>query len=170
MSDRHEPRDAFVSRLEGDITAEVRRRQRSAPAETTTAWPRWLLHSPLRAALSIMALVIVSMAVGGGLVAASYQAENKQMRDLLVANYEQRLQLAEQRLNLAKDQLRTAQQRVSVGIETRDTMVETQFKVAEADAQIKLVQLQLAEVMASGREPQNTVSSPLVSGRDFVSE
>ena len=170
MSDRHEPRDAFVSRLEGDITAEVRRRQRSAPAETATAWPRWLLHSPLRAALSMVALVIVSMAIGGGIVAARYQAESKQMRDLLVANYEQRLQLATQRANLVKEQLRAVEQRVSVGVEGQDAVFEARFKVTEAEAQVRLVRLQLEEVTASGREPQNAVSSPLVSGRDFVTE
>jgi outer membrane protein TolC len=170
MPDRHEPREAFVTRLQSDVTAEVRRRQRSAPADRATPWPRWLLHSPLRAALSMVALVMVSMAIGGGIVAASYQAEARQMRDLLVANYRQRAALASERVTLVRDQLRTAEQRVSVGIEGQDAVFEARFKVNEAEAQARLVQLQLEEVMASGREPQGTVSSPLVSGRDFVTE
>ena len=35
---------------------------------------------------------------------------------------------------------------------------------------MRLVELDLAEVHASGREPVKTVSAPLVSGRDFVTE
>ena len=170
MPDRHEPREAFVTRLESDLSAEVRRRRRSAPAVIAAPWTRWLPHSPLRAALAVVTIVIVSMAIGGGIVVASYQAESKQMRDLLVANYEQRLQLASQRVNLAKEQLRTAEQRVSVGIEGQDTVFEARSRVIEAEAQVTLVKLQLQEVTASGREPQSAVSSPLVSGRDFVTE
>ena len=149
MPDRHEPREAFVSRLENDITAELRRRQRSSPAVRLTPWPNWLPHSPLKVAVVAVTLVIVSMAIGGGIVAASYQAETRQMRDVLVANYEQRLLLARQRVDLVREQLRTAEQRASVGIEGSDTVSEERFKVIEAEAQLRLVTSQFEEVRLS---------------------
>ena len=45
---------------------------------------------------------------------------------------------------------------------------DARFKVTEAETEMRLVELDLAEVHASGREPGKTVSAPLVSGRDFV--
>jgi len=167
MQTTHQPRDPFVERLAGEIRAEVRRRNRAAQGP---GWTRWLTQSPIKVAVAVAVLVLVSMAAGGFVVAAAYQAQTNEQRQILKANYANRVALAQQRLAIAAEALKEAQQRVSVGTGDQDAVLEARFKVIEAEAQLKLINLQLAEVEATGSEPLNAVTSPLVSGRDFVIE
>lgn len=166
MNAKHEPRDEFIERLEGRISAEARRRQRVE----VPSWTRWLPQRPLPAALAVLALVVVSMMIGGAVVAAAYQAQTNERRGALLSTYQGQVRLAQDRLNLAKVQLQTAQQRFSVGTGDQNALLEATFKVKEAQAQLVSMELQLAEVQLTGLEPLNQVSAPLVSGRDFVSE
>jgi hypothetical protein len=164
MHDKHEPDDAFVERLEWQIAGEVRRRNRPAPV------PGWALRSRARLAIAAAALVIVSMGIGGGVVAAAYQAQNNERRDILVANFKQRVALARQRLDLATQKARAEEHRMSVGLATPQALFDSRVKVAEAETDLKLITLQLQEVGLTGREPLAEISAPLVSGRDFVGE
>ena len=59
---------------------------------------------------------------------------------------------------------------MAAGLTTKVEALEAQNKVIEAEALIRSVELQLAEVRLTGRDPLSAVSSPLVSGRDFVGE
>ena len=129
---------------------------------------RWLPRSPLVAAATLAAVVIASMVVGGAVVAARYQAEDQQQRDLLAASYQQRVALEEKKLDVAKMQLETVQRRVAIGAETVDAAREAEMQVTTAQVQVQLAQLQLQEVQATGKEPNDSVSAPVVSGRDFV--
>ncbi len=167
MYGKHEPREEFIERLEERISAEARHRRRPGQA---ASWTRWMPHRPIPAALAVAALVFVSMGIGGIVVAAAYQAQTNEQRDLLASTYQRRVELAKQRLSIARQQLQTAQERFSLGIEGQEAVLEGQFKVAEAEAQLGTIELQLAEIRMTGREPVGEVSSPLVSGRDFVSE
>jgi outer membrane protein TolC len=112
----------------------------------------------------------VSMALGGGVVAARYEARFGEQRDVLIGTFEQRQALAQQRLALATQQLRDAQQRVSVGLAQQEAVLGLQAKVSEAEADVKSLALDLEEIRATGREPMHAISAPLVSGRDFVTE
>ena len=70
-----------------------------------------------RRGAGIAAVAMVSMAVGGGVVATAYEARLNEQRDILLDTFEQRAIVAKQRLALAMQQLRDVQGRVSVGIE-----------------------------------------------------
>jgi hypothetical protein len=164
MSNPHEPREAFVTQLEQRVRSDFQRRSRVAPA------PGWLLQSKARLVLAAVALVVVSMAIGGGVVAAAYEAERSAQRNMLVETLEQRAELARRRLALATQQLREEEQRVAVGIGDHARSREARLKVAEAEAEVKLVEIDLDEVRATGREPMTTVSAPLVGGRDLVGQ
>lgn len=129
-----------------------------------------MLQSPARVAAAFALVIVASMGVGGIVVAAAYQAQTNEQRSLLAANYEQRLALARQRITMAATDVQVAQLRVATGVESQNVVLEAQLKLREAEAQVKLVELQLAEVRLSGREPGATVSAPMVGGRDFVSE
>jgi hypothetical protein len=166
MRGTHEPRDEFVDRLEGQIRAEMRRQNR---AIHTPRWTQWL-QSPIKAAVTAAVLMGLSMAVGGLVVAHAYQAQTNQQRSALVAAYEERGAIARQRVVLNRDELQTAQQRVSLGIDRQNAVVEARFKVVEAEARLRSIESQLAEVRLTGREPLDTVSAPAVSGQDFVSD
>ena len=167
MRDHHEPREPFVERLAEHITLEARRRNRAAQ---DVGWTRWLLQSPIKTAIAAGVLVLISMGLGGIVVVAAYQAQTNEQREVLAASYAQRVAIAQQRLANAAEHLKTAEQRVSVGTEGPETVLEAKFKVVEAEAQLKSTMLQLEEARATGREPLNSVSAPLVAGRDFVAE
>jgi hypothetical protein len=167
MPDTHAPRDEFVQRLAEQIRVEFRRRP--SPVHGSR-WTQWLLQSPVKAAAAVALLVVLSMSLGGIVVAAAYQVQNNEQRAVLIANFEQRAALAAQRAAMAAEEVRNAQQRVSVGIEGQDAVFEARAKLAAAEAESQSIQLQLVEIRQTGREPLNGVSSPLVSGRDFVTE
>ena len=164
MSNRHEPRDGFVSGLEDRLRGELTRHRVAAPA------PRWIPQSKRGLVLATAAIVLVSMVIGGGVVAAAYQAEQNELRDMLLGTYQQRLDLAAQRAELARQQLREVEGRVAIGIETPAVAGDARLKVTEAEADLRVTQIDLDEVRATGREPMKTVSAPLVSGRDLVSD
>jgi len=164
MREQHEPQNAFVDRLESRIVGEVRRRNQFADG------PRWPLQSRLKLITAAVALALVSMGVGGAVVAAAYKAQDNQRRDLVAALYELQLNLAKRNLAAAAEAKQAADRRVATGLATQVEAAEAYNKVLEAEAQIRSVELQLQEVRLTGREPLNAISSPLVSGHDFVGE
>ena len=164
MQDRHEPSDRFIERLGHEIGAEVRRRH-ALPA--STSW-RDVVGLKMLAAAAV--LVIVSMAVGGAVVAAAYQNENREQRAMLASVYERKVQLEQLKLDAAKQQLQAEERRVSVGLVDQAVMLEAQQGVMEAEANLRIAMLNLAEVQATGREPRDEISAPVVPNRDFVRE
>ena len=166
MSGAHEPREDFVNQLELRLRADLRQRHRLAAARPRT----WILQSRWALAGMVLAVSIGSMAMGGGIVAATYEARFSKQRELLLATFQQREVIARQRLALVTQQLRNVQGRVSVGIDPPDVVSEVQVRVTEAEAELKGIELDIAEIRASGREPMHSPSAPLVSGRDFVTE
>ncbi len=167
MRNTHEPNEEFIARLEAVVVAEARRRASSAPR---ASWAAWLMQSPLRTAAVAALLVVGSMAIGGGIVAAAYESQASEQRDALLGAYTQKAVLANQSLALAREGLSNTQQRVSVGIEGQEALIRAQLKVKEAETQVRLIDLQLQEIRTTGREPVRTVSAPLASGHDFVSD
>jgi len=165
-SHAHEPREEFVEELKGKLRAELRR-QNLTPV---LRGARWMPQSRLAAGFAIAAVIIGSMALGGGVVAATYEAHFTEQRDALLATFEQQLALAHQRLALAKRQLQDIEQRIAVGLEQKEIGLDMRSKVNEAEAEVKSIELDLAEIRATGREPMQSLSAPLVSGRDFVTE
>ena len=103
LSGAHEPRQEFVNDLELVLRADLRRRSLAAGTGS------WLPQSRIAAALTIAAVAIVSMAVGGGVVATAYEARLNEQRDLLLDTFEQRAAVAKQRVALAMRQLRDVQ-------------------------------------------------------------
>jgi outer membrane protein TolC len=100
----------------------------------------------------------------------AYEARLCEQRDLLIGNVEHRAILAKLRIALVTQQLVDMEQRVSVGLEPQESVRDVRFKVREAEADLKSIELDLGEIRATGREPMHALSAPLVSGRDFVSE
>ena len=164
MSAEHKPREEFVNQLELHLRADLKRRDLGRTAHT------WMPESRIAAAFAIGAIAIACMAIGGGVVAAAYEARLTEQRDLLLSTFEERAVIAKQRLALVTQQLGDVQQRVSVGIEPQESVADIQFKVNEAQAELKTIELDLAEIRATGREPMYALSAPPISGRDFVTE
>ena len=164
MSGAHDPREEFVNQLELQLRADLRRRDLASGTHA------WMPQSRLAVAFAIAAVVIVSMAMGGGVVASAYQARLSEQRDLLLGTVEQRAAIAKQQLALATEQLQNVRERVSIGTEPPESVADAQFKVTEAEAELKSIELDIAEIRATGRAPLSALSAPPISGRDFVTE
>jgi outer membrane protein TolC len=160
----HEPREAFVAQLEERLLADLHRQRLAAPT------PRWLPRTSRGLALAAATLVLLSMGVGGGIVSAAYQAQDSAQRDALLATYQQRNNLAVKQLEVARQKLAELEAQISVGMGRPIEVPEARLGVTQAEVELQLVQIDIAEVKATGREPVKTVSAPLVGGRDFVTE
>ena len=161
MDELHEPSQDFVERLERQVGYEARRRNRLADVPQR---PWWL---SLKAVAALMA---VSMGIGGAAVAAAYEVQASGRREIISRPYVQRLDLARRKLEVVTSELAAAQTRFSVGMGTLNQVLESGLAVADARAQIEIIELQLAEVEITGEDHRNELSSPLVAGRDFVTE
>jgi hypothetical protein len=159
MLDRHEPDKQFVDNLEWQIGAEVRRRNRN----TTPGHPLWRLAR-------VAAVVLVSMALGAAAMGASYQIEESWRKELLVSKLEMRANLVGQRLQMLAGEMERLERQYEAGVISKETLGQSRLQLAEAEMQAKMTQLEMEEVMLSGREPNDELSAPLVDGRDFVSE
>jgi hypothetical protein len=164
MGSTHEPNSEFVDRLEAQIGREVRQRNRAAQAPSWTQWSR------LKTTAVVTGLMLVSMAVGAGAVVAAYEAQGNELRGQLTSSYQQRADLAKQRLALAASQLAQDESRVAKGLASNAELMDGRLKVVQAQAEVQAIELQIEEVRATGREPRDEMSAPLVSGRDFVLE
>jgi hypothetical protein len=165
-SPAHEPREEFVAQLENRLRTDFRRQR----LESNARWWTWLPQSRLAAGLALVAIMLASMALGGGVVAASYESRLSSQRDMLLNSFDQRQAIAQQRLALVKQQLREMEGRVQVGLEQKEFLLDMQAKVTEAEAEVKTIDLDIAEIKATGREPMHSLSAPLVAGRDIVTE
>jgi len=159
MLDRHEPDKQFSDNLEWQIGSEARRRNRSA----TSVHPLWRLAR-------VATVVVLSMTLGAAAMGASYQIEESWRKELLVTSLEVRLQLARQRIVLAAEEVARVQRQFDVGALGEETLASAQLQLADLESRVRMQELDYEEVSASGREPLNDISSPLVTGRDFVSE
>lgn len=165
MSTSHEPRPEFIQRLQERVTIEAHRRQQPLVPRY-----RWMPQSPLAAMATLAAVVAVSMVAGGAVVAARYQAETQQQRDMLAATYQRRIELEQKKLDVAKAQWQEVQRRVQTGQSPQLDSIEAESQVRAAELQVHVAQLQLEEVRLTGKEPNDAVSAPVIAGRDFVRE
>src|SRR5262245_24223201 len=161
MHERHEPNNEFVERLEWHIGHEARRRNQ-APADPG--------RPPVRVALMLVGLALLSMAIGAAAVAAAYQAQDNERRDILINGLAQREAIAKAQVEAAGAKLKESERQIALGLLDMEHVLQARATLAAAEAQLKSIELQLQETRITGREPLDEVSSPLVSGRDFVSE
>jgi hypothetical protein len=112
---------------------------------------------------SSLIIIIVSVICS----AAPQQVDN---RAPLISEFQQRAELARQHLASITEQLQKKEKDVSLGVAKPEEMLEARVNVAEAQAQLRLAELYLEEVRITGHDPLSNLSSPLVSGRDFIGE
>jgi len=159
MLDRHEPDKQFSDNLEWQIGSEARRHNRSV----TSTHPLWRLAR-------VATVVVLSMTLGAAAMGASYQIEESWRKQLLIASLEVRTNLAAQRVALVAEEYQRIETQFEVGTISEEALSMARLQLADAESQARMLELELEEIRISGREPLGEVSSPLVGGRDFVSE
>jgi hypothetical protein len=158
MQNRHEPDPRFVESLEWQLRRELRRgKGDTAP-------------HPIFGTLKIAGLMLCSVAVGAVAIATSHKLQDSWRKELLEARLEVQLQQAYQRLDIQLDAIGLTREQVEEGLQTDQELAYFELRIAEVDADAKVLELELEEIRSSGREPLGELSSPLVDERDFVTE
>lgn len=158
MPNTHEPDAQFVEKLEWQLRGDLRRHTRHGS-------PRRRIR-----VAKIAALIAVSVSLGAGAMGASQQIAESWRRDLTKARLAVQHELAEQRLRMQMSAAAQSQEQVRQGI-LDDLDLQLQYaQLQEARADVTVRGLDLEEFGASGLEPRDELSAPLVDGRDFVSE
>lgn len=159
MHDAHEPDPRFVESLEGELSRRLRRKERSG------APPR-----PAVRFLKTGGLIVGSLVLGAAAMGASQQLSDAWRQELLEARLEVQLELARQRVELQLEALGLTREQVEQGVRSDRDLMYFELQIAEAEAAARTTALELEELRRSGRAPLGELSSPLVDGRDFVSE
>jgi len=159
MPNKHEPDPQFVENLEWQIGSELRRRNRAGVTQRQSF-----------RVMKIAALMLGSVVLGAAAMGASQQLGESWRRELLEARLEVQLQLAQQRVATQLQALGLTREQVELGLQTDNDLIYFELKIAQAETDARIVELELEELRQSGREPLGELSSPLVNGRDFVSE
>jgi multidrug resistance efflux pump len=117
-----------------------------------------------------LALVAVSMLVGGAGTHALTHGIDEQAAALYLARSEAQLEIAETRLDHFARELAKTQELVQQGMvtERESRRVEARFLQAQSETEIR--KLELAETIITSKEPNDALSAPLVYLRDFVTE
>ncbi len=158
MPNTHEPDAQFVEKLEWQLRGDLRRHTRHGS-------PRRRIR-----VAKIAALIAVSVSLGAGAMGASQQIAESWRRDLTKARLAVQHELAVQRLRMQMSAAAQSQEQVRQGI-LDDLDLQLQYaQIQEARADVTVRGLDLEEFGASGLEPRDELSAPLVDGRDFVSE
>ncbi len=159
MHDKHEPDPRFVESLEWQLGRELRRVKRMGTG------PR-----PAVRALKIGGLMLGSVVFGAAAMGFSQQLSDSWRRELLEARLEVQLELAQRRVAVQLEALGLTREQVEQGVRSDRDLAYFELQIAQAEVDAKIMTLELEEIQSSGREPQDALSSPLIDGRDFVSE
>jgi len=159
MHERHEPDPRFVESLEWQLGRELRRKNR------TGGGPR-----PAVRVLKLGGLMLGCVALGAAAMGFSQQLSDAWRKELLETRLEVQVELANQRVAMQLEALGLTREQVEQGVRSDRDLVYFELQIAQAEADATIRKLELEEVRRSGKEPQDALSSPLVDGRDFVSE
>ncbi len=163
MNEDHTPDSEFVNRLEWELKSTIRRR--GFPNGMSSAMQ--LGRSHFGAAL---ALVIVSMFIGGAGTHAVTRSIEGEAAALHIARGEALLDIARTRVEPFARALASAQSLVQRGAATGMELRQIETQHAQAESEAKIRELELAETVITGKQPNDALSASLAGGRDFVTE
>ncbi len=163
MNEDYTPDPGFVGHLEWELESTMRR-QGSLNGTSSTMRP-----VRLRLAMAL-ALVVVSMFVGGAGTYAVTRSIDEQAAALYIARGEALLEIARTRVEPFARELAKTQALVQRGAVTERELRQIEAQHLQAESEAKIRELELAETLITGKEPNDALSAPLVDGMDFVIE
>ncbi len=160
MTDIHEPTAEFVSRLEWQVRSTLSRRDRfSLPT-----------GRPARQIMKMAALILVSVFLGAAGVATVDQVQESRTRTMLLQQIDLEMQLAGVQLEFLRTRVAEMQELHDAGQTHEEILGHALLEMRKAELRYARLQIDREEIELTGREPQQTVSAPLVGDRDFVIE
>lgn len=163
MKEEHTPNPEFVNRLEWELESTMRRQGALNGTSSTR-------RSIGRRLGTTLALVVVSMLVGGAGTHVVAQRTDKRAAALYIARGEALLEIARTRLEPFARKLARAQALADEGAVTERELQQIEQQYMQAESETEIRELELAETLITGKEPNDALSAPLVGGRDFVTE
>jgi len=163
MTEDDSPDPRFVGFLEWELRSTMRRRERADRR-------RWMVLPVQYRLAATLALVVASLFVGGAGTYAATHRVDEQAAALNLSRCEAFLEIARTRLNPVADEYTHMQALVKQGSATEQELLQVETKFLYAESEVRSRELDLAETRITGKGPNDALSSPLVEGRDFVSE
>lgn len=161
MSNQFEPAAQFMDRLEWQLAAEFRRKDRLRTAPGRILVPRYLVALCLAAGAILMGVAATKAA---DLLKDSWR------KRIEVARLETDVKIKRAFLELKKERAAAAENKFSLGIVGEDEALVAKLGAELAASALEKSLLDLEEVQASGDAPRDELYAPLVGGRDFVGE
>lgn len=161
MSKSYEPDEQFVDRLEWQLSSEYRRTDRMKPASNKVAIPRSVLA---------LALIVGTLTTGVTVVKAAEYVRDSWKKKLEIARMETDVQIRKARLESSREMAAQVEERYAIGLIDENERLMMKYAVDRAELALKLSQIDLEEVYATGDVPDNSLYAPVVGSRDFVSE
>lgn len=164
MNTIHRPDPDFVDNLERELRSTVRRQGRfhngpSAPAVgiRNRRWTTGLV-------------ALAAMCVGSAATFAVTYRLRGPMADLIIARSEAHLEFANARLEMMLEQVQETESRAEAGLLTPLDVEPMRLELAHVEADAAARALDVEEARITGRDPDNSLSAPILRGRDFVTE
>lgn len=153
----HRPTPEFRDRLERDVISAYRLdRALDEARPRSTAW--------MRAA----AVVIASVAIGATAGLAPAQIRDSARRDSLLQAAQADASIAMLRLQLAQQEEADVKRKVDAGALDVQSLADADAQLHAAESQVMRLRYNIEEITATSQPPRDDLNSPLVKGRDFV--
>ena len=160
MTENHEPTPEFITRLEWQVRSTLSRRDRfSMPTRRST-----------QQLVKMAALVLISVFLGAAGVATADQVQESRNRTMLLQQIDLEMQLAGVRLQYLRVRVAELQELHDTGTVHEEILGHALHEMRKGELHYARLQIDREEIEITGREPQQTVSAPLVGDRDFVIE
>lgn len=163
MNKAHTPNPEFVNHLEWELKSIIRRQ------ESTNGTPYAARRIRPRS-MTMLALAIVSMFIGGAGTYAATRSIDGRAAALYIARAEAMLEIAQTQLQHFTSELSRVQGLAEQGLITQRELRQVEAQYVDAEAETETRRLDLDETTLSGKAPNDALSAPLVGGRDFVTQ
>lgn len=160
MPQHHEPNPEFVAHLEWQLRTALQRQERfSTPVRRERG-----------GTMKLASVVLVSALMGAGGMAVKDEVQQSRAQEILLAQVETEIRLAELQVDAVGAQLHQIEARVEDQVEREDALLAARAAWTEATVHLERLRLDRDEIRVTGRAPDDALSAPLVDGRDFVRE
>lgn len=164
MNEMYRPGPAFVETLGREVESALRRREAfddSGPS---------VKRNGVRLFSFVAVIAAASMCIGGAGAFAVVKKRDAEMADLNIARASTLVEFAHLRVEMFDEELHRMQQLVEEGVATERELAAMESEAHMLHLTEMIRSLDLEEVQATGLDPDNGLSAPLVDGRDFVRE
>jgi hypothetical protein len=164
MNTIHRPDPEFVGNLESELRSTIRRQELFHNGQSASA----IVIRKLRWTTGLVALA--AMCVGSAATFAVTHRLRAQTADLIIARSEAHLEFANARLDFFLEEVHRIESLAADGLLTPGEVDSMRLELAQVEADAAARVLDVEEVRITGLDPDNSLSAPILRGRDFVTE